>query len=511
MTVFKVFKEIYLALILCLLSSHGVSYASGPKPFPEGSFAYKWLDFGLEAAAREVDRVGARPTIISRQTMLFTTAMFDAWAAYDSKAVGTILGSNFRRPEKERTQKNQEQAIAYAGYRILEHLFGTVDQQWLEKTFREAGFEPKLDTKDPSSPIGVGNMVAAALIDARRYDGSNSDGSEVGSNGKPYSDYTFYSPRNTVDKIFDPDRWQQITFTLADGKKLTPNFLTPHWYRVKPVALESSSQFRAPPPPLVGSEQLKKEVEENVRFNSSLSLEQKAIVEFMRDGPRSTGQSGHWLRFAQDVSRRDKHNLEQDVKLYFAVGTACFDAFIAAWETKRFYDTSRPWTLVRHYFKGKTIDGYVGPGQGVKKIKADEWLPYSPAYFITPPFPGYVSGHSTVSAAAARTLALFTGNDRFGEVERREARSLTEYNVSCRERQKLNGKIPSNAQDSCLVELQLPTFTATAEMAGISRLMGGFHIQADNVAGLVMGSKIADYIWPKIKAYFDGTSGVMAH
>ena len=116
-----------------------------------------------------------------------------------------------------------------------------------------------------------------------------------------------------------------------------------------------------------------------------------------------------------------------------------------------------------------------------------------------------------MSAAAARTLALFTGNDRFGEVERREAGSLTEYNVSCRERQKLNGKIPSNAQDSCLVELQLPTFTATAEMAGISRVMGGYHIQADNVAGLDMGRKIADYIWPKIKAYFDGTSGVMAH
>ena len=49
----------------------------------------------------------------------------------------------------------------------------------------------------------------------------------------------------------------------------------------------------------------------------NLTNEQKAIVEFMRDGPRSTGQSGHWLRFAQDVSRRDHHDLDQDVKLFF--------------------------------------------------------------------------------------------------------------------------------------------------------------------------------------------------
>ena len=71
-----------------------------------------------------------------------------------------------------------------------------------------------------------------------------------------------------------------------------------------------------------------------LRFNASLTPEQKAIVEFMRDGPRSTGQSGHWLRFAQDVSRRDKHDLDQDVKLFFAVGNVAMDAFIAAWESQ---------------------------------------------------------------------------------------------------------------------------------------------------------------------------------
>src|SRR5262249_11640976 len=165
--------------------------------------------------------------------------------------------------------------------------------------------------------------------------------------------------------------------------------------------------------------------------NANLTPEQKAIVEFMRDGPRSTGQSGHWLRFAQDVSRRDRHGIDQDVKLFFAVGNVAFDAFIACWDAKRHYDSSRPWTLIRHYYKGQTITGWAGPGKGVVKLPAEDWHPSSPMTFITPPFPGYPSGHSTVSGACAKMLELFTGSDNFGELEKRTAGVLTEPGFKC--------------------------------------------------------------------------------
>jgi hypothetical protein len=61
---------------------------------------------------------------------------------------------------------------------------------------------------------------------------------------------------------------------------------------------------------------------------------------------------------------------------------------------------------------------------------------------------------------------------------------------------------------TCDVTLKLPTFSATAEMAGISRVMGGYHIQVDNVEGLKLGRKVAVYLWPKIQSYFDGTAEV---
>jgi hypothetical protein len=235
----------------------------------------------------------------------------------------------------------------------------------------------------------------------------------------------------------------------------------------------------------VGSAQLLEETKECMRFNATLDCTQKAIVEFMRDGPRSTGQSGHWLRFAQMVSDRDRNDLERDVKLFFLVANVAMDAFIAAWDAKLAYDSSRPFTLVHHYFRGQTIQGWGGPGKGTVTMRGEQWRPYSPATFVTPPFPGYVSGHSCVSAACAEALRLFTGSDFFGAEEVRRCGTMTDD--------------PLHSED---VRLDLPTFRATAEMAGLSRIMGGYHVRADNVAGLALGRNVTTATWPSYRAYF---------
>jgi hypothetical protein len=476
-------------------------------PPPARSAAYEWLDIALEATAREHERTAPRPTVGSRMLAIVVTAMYDAWAAYDDRAVGTRLGGKLRRPSAERTRANKARAVGHATYRALLSVFPE-DEKWLAGQMHRMGLDPTDTTTDLAKPQGVGNVAAAALIAYRRHDGSNQHGDEVGSDGKPYSDWTYYRPVNPKDRIIDPDCWQPIEFDDGKGGKVTPGFLTPHWYRVKPFALERSDQFRPKGPPRVGSKQLLKEVKEVLSYNGTLTPHQKAIVEFMRDGPRSTGQSGHWLRFAQDVSRRDENNIDRDVKLFFAVGNVVFDAFIACWDAKRYHDSSRPWTLIRHYYRGKKIVGWAGPGKGVKTLPAEDWHPYSPMTFITPPFPGFPSGHSTASGAAARMLALFTGSDRFGEVERRKAGVLTEPGFPCEIIQMRDGKIITDRTMTCDVALKLPTFSATAEMAGISRVMGGYHIQTDNIEGLKLGRRVADYSWQKYQAYFTGTAKI---
>lgn len=366
----------------------------------EPSATYRILDAMLEDAADDVVRISPRPTILSRQMAIVATAMFDAWACYDEKAVGTVFGDSLRRPAAERTADNKQKAMAFAAYRTIvdQHPFTTTHITALMDAW---GYDVNDRSTDPATPQGIGNRCAAALLDARHHDGANQLGDEIGGNGEAYADYTFYTPVNTVSEIRDADRWQPIAFADGKGGTVTPNFLTPFWYRVRPFGLERADMFRPPPPPRVGSAQLKAEVDECLRFNATLTPEQKAIVEFMRDGPRSTGQSGHWLRFAQAVSRRDRFDMDRDVKLYFCVANTAMDAFIAAWESKRYYDSSRPWTLVRHYYRDQPIDGWLGPGKGVGRITGAQWIPYSPATFITPPFPA-TSPATAPSAAPAR-------------------------------------------------------------------------------------------------------------
>ncbi|NCP11975.1 MAG: vanadium-dependent haloperoxidase [Sphingomonadales bacterium] len=450
----------------------------------EQSLAYHWLDVLLDTAATEVGRVGARPTILARAMAVVTAAMYEAWAAFDDKARGQFFGDSLRVAPSERTLANKQAAISYAAACAITDLYPE-SRTNIEAALRKFGFDPMKAVASRASPIGIGTLVGEKICAHKHGDGANQMGDEVGSSGVPYSDYTEYAPVNSPDHVFNPDRWQPITFRRDDGSTFAPGFLTPQWYRVEPFALARPDQFRAPEPPRVGSDRLKADIDEVMHYNATLTPEQKAVVEFMRDGPQSTGQSGHWLRLAQDVSRRDHYSLDQDVKLFFQVGQCAHDAFIASWDSKRYWDTSRPWTLVRYYYGDQTIKGWGGPGKGVIEMKASDWYPYSPYIFVSPPFPSYVSGHSTVSGACGETLRLFTGSDHLGAELVRHPGEITEPDAMGPD-----------------VTLYLPTFTETADMAGISRVMGGYHIQADNIEGLKMGRSVGRLVHERAQDLF---------
>jgi len=441
------------------------------------SIVYQWAQIALEATARDTERFTPRPTVTSRYLGLFFVAVFDAWSRYDSVAVPVYLDKAKRRPHAEHTLRNKEKAVSYAACRMLCHYY-SADSLVFRDFLATLGFDPDDSSMDPATPEGIGNLAAATVLEARKHDGSNQYGDEHGSNDVPYEDYTGYVPVNAADENVDINRWQPKYFEKEGGERIAPGCLTPHWGKVKPVALTSSDQFRSPPPPLLGSEQLEKEVKEVVDLQANLSNEEKALVEFMRDGPSSVQQAGHWLKFAMNVSVRDSHDLDDDVKLFMLTEVTAMDAFIACWDTKMYYDYARPYALVHAYFKDKQIKGWGGPEKGMTTMQGDAWRPYSPAAFLCPPFPAYVSGHSTVSGGCAEVLRLFTGDDYFGEEVKWVPGHLTE---------------PDLIGDT--VTIKLPTFTETANMAGRSRVLGGYHIQADNVEGLVLGRKVGNEVF----------------
>ena len=93
------------------------------------------------------------------------------------------------------------------------------------------------------------------------------------------------------------------------------------------------------------------------------------------------------------------------MKLFFVLGNSMLDASIATWTEKEQFDYVRPITAVRHLYAGQPIRAWAGPYQGVQTIDGSAWFPYQESTVVTPPFPEFISGHSTFSAAAAEFFA----------------------------------------------------------------------------------------------------------
>jgi hypothetical protein len=444
-----------------------------------------WNDQALQAV--RATRLG--PPMFSRAAAITNTAMYDAWAAYDNKANGTQLGGELRRPAAERTDANRSKAISFAAYRALVDLFPARKAQF-DSEMARLGYDPTDTSGDLSTPQGVGNVAAAAVIQFRRTDGSNQLGNLNG--GAPYSDYTGYIPVNSPFQIIDPTRWQPLAVPNGSGGFNIQKFLVPHWGNVKGFALTRYNQFPIAPPAPRTSFEYWRQTAEVLAYNATLNDRTKSIAEWWADGPGSETPPGTWMLFAKQVSDRKGHTLSQDIKMHFALTNAMFDAGVAVWGYKRQFDNSRPITLINFEFNNRTILGWAGPNQGTKAILGQNWRPYQAINFVTPPFAEHISGHSTFSSSGAEVLKLFTGSDSFpNSAVVAAGSSVVEPGV-----------VPAQP-----ITLSWPTFSAAADEAGISRLYGGIHFRLGDQEGRKLGRKVGAQAFALSVAYANGTAG----
>jgi hypothetical protein len=283
-----------------------------------------------------------------------------------------------------------------------------------------------------------------------------------------------------------------LRYLDATGTLATPPCIGPHWGRVTPFALTSGSQFRSSTGPAEdGSDEYLSQAQDLVDISAALTDEQKTIAEYWADGPNTELPPGHWDLFAQFVSHRDQHDFDSDVKMFFALTNAIFDAGIVAWDNKRAFDSVRPITAIRYLFQGKKVLAWGGPFEGTKTINGEDWFPYQASTFPTPPFPEYSSGHSNFSAAGAEILRLFTGSDNFGGSATFAAGS---------------SKFEPGAVPASDLTLSWPTFSKAADQAGISRRYGGIHFKQGDLDARRTGRLAARQAWEKARTYFDGTA-----
>jgi hypothetical protein len=445
------------------------------------------------AALQSIRYLRPGPTINARALAVTHTCMYDAWSAYDATAKATVLDDRLRRPPAERTEQNKQTAVSFAAYRCLSDLFpGEVPKY--NALMALLGLNPFDQSTDPATPIGIGNLAAASVLNFRHRDGANQLGDL---HSGPYSDYTGYIARNGPDEITDANHWQPLRTPVPDGglygRFLIQQYLTPQWGLVKPFAMTSGSQFRPAYGPAALFKDRRaylKQAREMLQMSAELTDEQKIIAEYWADGPASETPPGHWCLFAQFVSQRDHHRLDDDVKMFFALTNALLDASIAAWDTKRTFDSVRPITAIHFLFAGKDVRAWGGRFKGTQTIHGEQWQPYQPVVMsMTPAFPEFVSGHSTFSAAAAEILKRFTGSDKFGAT----------YTIG-RGRSKVEPGLTPRTDTT----LSWPTFSAAADQAGMSRRYCGIHFADGDLYGRAMGRKVGEQVWQRAIVLING-------
>ena len=247
--------------------------------------------------------------------------------------------------------------------------------------------------------------------------------------------------------------------------------------------------------------------------------------------------------------------LEYEVKAYLTLGGSVHDAAIAAWSVKGFYDYTRPISAIRYMAdQGQCTDpalpsfspngiplspGYIelvddtddlagAGGENIGKIKlftwqgpdyidtyededglaipidttgniagvswilAENWWPYQRPSFVTPPFAGFVSGHSTFSRSAAEVLTAITGDPYFPG-------GMGEF--LCPQDDFLVFEVGPSVD----VTLQWATYRDASDQCSLSRIFGGIHPVQDDIPGRLMGVTCGVQAVDMANNYFDGS------
>lgn len=419
--------------------------------------------------------------VAARAISMVFEAVYNAWAGYDAVAAFT-LGGLARQPAAARTTPLKSIACGHAAYTVLCNLFPS----------RKGSFDGLLVSATPSSgnttadsaAATVGRAAGNALIAARQHDGANQLGNLAPG---AYSDWTGYVPVNTPDQLVVPTRWQPLRVVdTGTGQTVVQGFLTPHWSKVRPFALWAAHAYR---PAFSPAAPTSAELWEMVNLSAALDGTMKAQVDLWAGNPGTVSPPGQWVQIAELVSAHDGHTLDKDVKLFFGLGQALLDASIAAWDAKRAYDSVRPISAVRHYLRGQTLRAWGGPGKGTVSMPAEQWAPYQRPTNPSPPFPEFISGHSTFSQAAASVMGGLRASDGINF--------------------KLVLPAGAIAWEAPPQPLQPVTFNFTslpeaAQAAGYSRRLGGIHFERGDLNGRSTGRAVGDLVLAKCRALFEG-------
>jgi hypothetical protein len=404
----------------------------------------------------------------SRAMAIVHIAMFDALDA----VVGRY--NSYTGTHAAPSRLSVDAAIAQAARDTLAAMFpsqtSTFDRYLTEDLFAIPNAEQK------ANGIALGHRTAAAILAMRLNDGSQHPEPHVGVD---------YFPSDL------PGHWRQ------DPISLIPLALGAHWGECIPFVLDSTSQFRAPPPPDMTSpaytdayNEVKNLGGDGIVTPTQRTEEQTFIGTFWAyDGtPSLCAPPRLYNQIAVHLADQKGLNAIQFARLLALVNVAMADAGMTIWESKYHYDFWRPILGIRESDPGT---GPTGLGDGNPDTVGDvNFMPLgAPASNLsgpnfTPPFPAYPSGHAGFGGAIFQVMRRFFGTDNIAFTFVSD-----EFNGRTRDN---NGNIRPYRPRS------FANFSQAEEENGQSRIYLGIHWSFDKVEGIASGRRVGDYVFDHV-------------
>jgi hypothetical protein len=275
-------------------------------------------------------------------------------------------------------------AIATVAVEILSVMF-PLEKDILEKYKIEAFHSLKVAGINVQSDIQAGDIIGKSVA-AQYINRSKADGMKNAQVSKAVAD----SIRLVAKTKYG---WEWVNMESPQR----PVGIAPFYGKVKPWNVVDVAAIR---PPAVGSADYTKAADELISLSKGLTKEQRRIANFWSDGPSTFTPPGHWNKIACDLAIKNQLNPLRTARVLAYMNQAVQDAGISCWDTKYHYSYPRPINV---------IDGFK-------------------TNLGTPNFPGYTSGHSSFSAAAAEVLGfLFPAEKQFLDSYAKEASDSRVY------------------------------------------------------------------------------------
>lgn len=203
--------------------------------------ARKWNEQNLDAIRIDFPN----PTVHARNLYHLSIAMWDAWAAYATGAVGYL----YHEPETAiDLVAERNEAISYAAYRVLSARYadsvnGSTSLAFFRLQMLQLGYDPDDTNTLGSSPSALGNRIAEDVLGYFSNDKWDDLTTFLGAEYTPVNSPMPVAGLGTV--MADPNRWQPLLFEEAITQNgqvadVTQSFLGANWGLVRPFALTKS-------------------------------------------------------------------------------------------------------------------------------------------------------------------------------------------------------------------------------------------------------------------------------